>query len=42
MGSETLPGGAKIVAAIVAHGEGGVTAALAPVIQSERAALSAR
>jgi hypothetical protein len=32
---------AKIVAAVVEHGAGGVTAALAPVIQSERAALSA-
>jgi hypothetical protein len=32
---------AKIVAAIVAHGEGGVTAALVPVLQSERVALSA-
>jgi hypothetical protein len=31
----------KIVAALVEHGEGAVTTALAPVIQSERAALSA-
>jgi transposase len=31
----------KIVAAIVEHGEGAVTTALEPVIQSERAALSA-
>jgi hypothetical protein len=30
---------AKLVAAIVEHGESGVTAALAPMIQSERAAL---
>jgi hypothetical protein len=32
---------AKIVAALVEHGEGAVTAALASVLQSERAALSA-
>ena len=32
---------AKIVAAIVEHGEGAVTAALASVLQSERAALHA-
>jgi hypothetical protein len=32
---------AKLLAAIVEHGEGSVTAALAPVIQSERIALTA-